>query len=178
MGRRGYRVRASAASATASASVQVSTTSRLRGRGRRIFFSDPIFSRCSTRIEPASSRMQTWESFAQKDRKMFHGQLPSQAPRARRSRERRTCHPARDRSWPLHHICYGVLARRTVELTVAGQGGAVQVELELRNSEALALARGDPVHLSPRRVRVVFPADEPHGRRALTRASPIPERYL
>jgi sulfate transport system ATP-binding protein len=47
-----------------------------------------------------------------------------------------------------------------VELTAAGLGGgAVEVELDLRKSEALALAPGEPVHLSPRRVRV-FPVDE------------------
>jgi sulfate transport system ATP-binding protein len=44
-----------------------------------------------------------------------------------------------------------------VELTAADTGGAVEVELDLRRSEALALAPGDRVHLSPRRVRV-FPA--------------------
>ena len=44
-----------------------------------------------------------------------------------------------------------------VELTAADHGGAVEVELDVRRSEALALAPGDRVHLSPRRVRV-FPA--------------------
>ena len=49
-----------------------------------------------------------------------------------------------------------------VELAAAGSGGAVEVELDPRRSEALALVPGDRVHLSPRRVRV-FPAmaDEP-----------------
>jgi sulfate/thiosulfate transport system ATP-binding protein len=46
-----------------------------------------------------------------------------------------------------------------IELTAPGYGGTVEVELDLRKSEALALAPGDPVHLSPRRVRV-FPAHE------------------
>ena len=44
-----------------------------------------------------------------------------------------------------------------VELSAPANGGAVEVELDLRKSEALALAPGDRVHLSPRRVRV-FPA--------------------
>jgi sulfate transport system ATP-binding protein len=44
-----------------------------------------------------------------------------------------------------------------VELTAPDHGGALEVELDLRRSEALALAPGDEVHLSPRRVRV-FPA--------------------
>ncbi len=44
-----------------------------------------------------------------------------------------------------------------VELSAPGHGGPVEVELDLRKSEALALAAGDTVHLSPRRVRV-FPA--------------------
>ena len=44
-----------------------------------------------------------------------------------------------------------------VELTAPGHGRPVEVELDLRKSEALALAPGDEVHLSPRRVRV-FPA--------------------
>jgi sulfate transport system ATP-binding protein len=43
-----------------------------------------------------------------------------------------------------------------VELTAPAHGGAVEVELDLRKSEALALAPGEAVHLSPRRVRV-FP---------------------
>ena len=44
-----------------------------------------------------------------------------------------------------------------VELSATGTGGAVEVELDVRRSEALALAPGDRVHLAPRRVRV-FPA--------------------
>jgi sulfate transport system ATP-binding protein len=48
-------------------------------------------------------------------------------------------------------------AATRIELTAPGHGGAVEVELDLRESEALALAPGDAVHLSPRRVRV-FPA--------------------
>jgi sulfate transport system ATP-binding protein len=44
-----------------------------------------------------------------------------------------------------------------VELEATNTGGAVEVELDLRRSDALALAPGDRVHLSPRRVRV-FPA--------------------
>jgi sulfate transport system ATP-binding protein len=44
-----------------------------------------------------------------------------------------------------------------VELTASGSGDPVEVELDLRRSEALALAPGDRVYLSPRRVRV-FPA--------------------
>jgi sulfate transport system ATP-binding protein len=44
-----------------------------------------------------------------------------------------------------------------VELTAPDHAGALEVELDLRRSEALALAPGDRVHLSPRRVRV-FPA--------------------
>jgi sulfate transport system ATP-binding protein len=46
-----------------------------------------------------------------------------------------------------------------VELTAPGHGRPVEVELDLRKSEALALAPGDVVHLSPRKVRV-FPAAE------------------
>jgi sulfate transport system ATP-binding protein len=46
-----------------------------------------------------------------------------------------------------------------VELTATATGGAVEVELDLRRSETLALAPGDRVHLSPRRVRV-FPASK------------------
>jgi sulfate transport system ATP-binding protein len=49
-----------------------------------------------------------------------------------------------------------------VELTATGSGGAVEVELDLRRHEALALAPGDRVHLSPRRVRV-FPAAADDG---------------
>jgi sulfate transport system ATP-binding protein len=48
-------------------------------------------------------------------------------------------------------------AATRVELTAAGHGRAVEVELDPRRSEALALAPGDAVHLAPRRVRV-FPA--------------------
>jgi sulfate transport system ATP-binding protein len=48
-------------------------------------------------------------------------------------------------------------AATRVELTAPGHGRAVEVELDLRRSEALALAPGDAVHLAPRRVRV-FPA--------------------
>jgi sulfate transport system ATP-binding protein len=44
-----------------------------------------------------------------------------------------------------------------VELTAPDHAGTLEVELDLRRSEALALAPGDHVHLSPRRVRV-FPA--------------------
>ncbi|ACG73334.1 sulfate ABC transporter, ATPase subunit [Anaeromyxobacter sp. K] len=44
-----------------------------------------------------------------------------------------------------------------VELSAPGFGKAVEAELDVRKSEALGLAPGDPVHLSPRRVRV-FPA--------------------
>jgi sulfate transport system ATP-binding protein len=44
-----------------------------------------------------------------------------------------------------------------VELSAPANVGTVEVELDLRKSEALALAPGDRVHLSPRRVRV-FPA--------------------
>ncbi len=46
-----------------------------------------------------------------------------------------------------------------IELTSPTQARPVEVELDLRKSEALALAPGDLVHLSPRRVRV-FPAPE------------------
>jgi sulfate/thiosulfate transport system ATP-binding protein len=46
-----------------------------------------------------------------------------------------------------------------IELTSPGHGRPVEVELDVRKSEALALAPGDTVHLSPRRVRV-FPASE------------------
>jgi sulfate/thiosulfate transport system ATP-binding protein len=46
-----------------------------------------------------------------------------------------------------------------VELTATARGEGVEVELELRRSKALALAPGEAVHLSPRRVRV-FPAVE------------------
>jgi sulfate transport system ATP-binding protein len=44
-----------------------------------------------------------------------------------------------------------------VELSAPAQGGAVEVELDVGRSEALALKPGEGVHLSPRRVRV-FPA--------------------
>ncbi len=46
-----------------------------------------------------------------------------------------------------------------VELTAPWHGRPVEVEVDLRRSEALALAPGDAVHLRPRRVRV-FPANE------------------
>ncbi|BDG01184.1 sulfate/molybdate ABC transporter ATP-binding protein [Anaeromyxobacter oryzae] len=46
-----------------------------------------------------------------------------------------------------------------VELAAPRFGGAVEVELDFRKSEALGLAPGDAVHVSPRRVRV-FPAHE------------------
>jgi sulfate transport system ATP-binding protein len=46
-----------------------------------------------------------------------------------------------------------------VELSAPGHGRTVEAEIDLRKSEALNLAPGDPVHLSPRRVRV-FPARE------------------
>ena len=49
-----------------------------------------------------------------------------------------------------------------VELAAPGHGRTVEVELDLRRSEALALAPGDRVHLSPRRVRV-FPAAADEG---------------
>jgi sulfate transport system ATP-binding protein len=48
-------------------------------------------------------------------------------------------------------------AATRIELTAPAHGGTVAVELDPRRSEALALAPGDAVHLSPRRVRV-FPA--------------------
>jgi sulfate transport system ATP-binding protein len=41
-----------------------------------------------------------------------------------------------------------------VELAAPGFGKTVEVELSVRRSEALALAPGDTVHVSPRRVRV------------------------
>jgi sulfate/thiosulfate transport system ATP-binding protein len=44
-----------------------------------------------------------------------------------------------------------------VELTTPGYAGALEVELDVRKTEALSLAPGDVVHLAPRRVRV-FPA--------------------
>jgi sulfate transport system ATP-binding protein len=44
-----------------------------------------------------------------------------------------------------------------VELSAPGHGSLLEVELDHRASEALRLAAGDLVHLSPRRVRV-FPA--------------------
>jgi sulfate transport system ATP-binding protein len=46
-----------------------------------------------------------------------------------------------------------------VELTAPGHGRPVEVEVDLRRGEALALAPGDAVHLSPRRVRVFAPSD-------------------
>ncbi|WP_242342275.1 sulfate/molybdate ABC transporter ATP-binding protein [Anaeromyxobacter terrae] len=46
-----------------------------------------------------------------------------------------------------------------IELSAPGVGGAVEAELDVRRSEALALAPGDTVHLAPRRVRV-FPSRE------------------
>jgi sulfate transport system ATP-binding protein len=46
-----------------------------------------------------------------------------------------------------------------VELSAPGYGDGVEVELDLPRSEALALASGDNVHLSPRRARV-FPVRE------------------
>ncbi|ACL65535.1 sulfate ABC transporter, ATPase subunit [Anaeromyxobacter dehalogenans 2CP-1] len=48
-------------------------------------------------------------------------------------------------------------AATRVELSAPGYGSAVEVELDVRKGEALGLQPGDPVHLSPRRVRV-FPA--------------------
>jgi sulfate transport system ATP-binding protein len=41
-----------------------------------------------------------------------------------------------------------------VELSAPGYGNCVEVELDLPRSDALALASGDQVHLSPRRARV------------------------
>jgi len=49
-----------------------------------------------------------------------------------------------------------------IELSAPGHERPVEVELDLRKSEALALAPGDTVHVSPRRVRV-FPATEGEG---------------
>ena len=46
-----------------------------------------------------------------------------------------------------------------VELSAEGHGPSVEVELDLRKSEALALTPGEEVHVSPRRIRV-FPAAE------------------
>lgn len=46
-----------------------------------------------------------------------------------------------------------------IELAAPLYGGAVEVELDLRKSEAMALRPGDTVHLSPRRVRV-FPVTD------------------
>ncbi|MGB8932590.1 MAG: sulfate/molybdate ABC transporter ATP-binding protein [Anaeromyxobacteraceae bacterium] len=46
-----------------------------------------------------------------------------------------------------------------VELSAPGYGDGVEVELDLPRSEALALAAGDRVHLSPRRARV-FPVPD------------------
>jgi sulfate transport system ATP-binding protein len=50
-------------------------------------------------------------------------------------------------------------AAMRVELAAAGHERTVEVELDLRKSEALALAPGDTVHLSPRRVRVFSAPD-------------------
>jgi sulfate transport system ATP-binding protein len=48
-----------------------------------------------------------------------------------------------------------------VELSAPAYGrGGVEAELDLRKSEALALAPGDRVHLSPRRVRVFTPGPD------------------
>ena len=44
-----------------------------------------------------------------------------------------------------------------VELSAPAYGGVIEAELDLRRSEALALAPGDAVHVAPRRVRV-FPS--------------------
>ncbi len=46
-----------------------------------------------------------------------------------------------------------------VELSAKGHGQRVEVELDVRKSEALALTPGEAVHVSPRRIRV-FPAPE------------------
>jgi sulfate transport system ATP-binding protein len=46
-----------------------------------------------------------------------------------------------------------------VELTAPGHDPAIEVELDVRKKEALSLAPGDAVYLSPRRVRV-FPVAE------------------
>ncbi len=46
-----------------------------------------------------------------------------------------------------------------VELSAEGHGPGIEVELDLRKSEALALTPGEEVHVSPRRIRV-FPASE------------------
>jgi sulfate transport system ATP-binding protein len=46
-----------------------------------------------------------------------------------------------------------------IELTAPGHARPVEVEVDLRKGEALALSPGDAVHLAPRRVRV-FPASE------------------
>jgi sulfate/thiosulfate transport system ATP-binding protein len=55
-----------------------------------------------------------------------------------------------------------------LELTDAREGRAIEVELDQRQHAALALAPGDAVHLSPRRVRV-FPQGE--ARDSLTASS-------
>jgi sulfate transport system ATP-binding protein len=46
-----------------------------------------------------------------------------------------------------------------IELSAAELGRPVEVEVDLRRSEALALAPGDAVHLAPRRVRVFAAPD-------------------
>ncbi len=46
-----------------------------------------------------------------------------------------------------------------VELSADARGQGVEVEMDLRRSEALALVPGEEVHVSPRRIRV-FPAPE------------------
>jgi sulfate transport system ATP-binding protein len=49
-----------------------------------------------------------------------------------------------------------------IELSSPSHGHGVEVELDLRKSEALALVPGDAVHVSPRRIRV-FPASQPEA---------------
>ncbi len=46
-----------------------------------------------------------------------------------------------------------------IELSAADHGRPVEVEVDLRRSEALSLAAGDSVHLAPRRVRVFAAPD-------------------
>jgi sulfate transport system ATP-binding protein len=48
-----------------------------------------------------------------------------------------------------------------LELTAPGYAGALEVDLDRRDTEALALAPADTVHLSPRRVRVFPDAEGP-----------------